>query len=88
MATDMQQTINQKLQKEMENMRQNNKRYSTKTKITNAINNNTNCAMVENYTDTQVAHEVTQRLSKVLKYNLHHKHRKWIDTLNIINNIL
>jgi hypothetical protein len=30
---------------------------------------------------TQFTHEEIQLLSKGLKYNLHHKYRKWIETL-------
>jgi hypothetical protein len=36
---------------------------------------------VENYTNIQFTREETQLLSKGLKYNLHHKHKKWIETL-------
>jgi hypothetical protein len=49
MATDIEQSIKQKLQKEMENIHQNNKKCSTKTQATNVISS-TNCAMVENHT--------------------------------------
>jgi hypothetical protein len=36
---------------------------------------------VENYTNIQFTNEEIQLLSKGLKYNLHHKHKKWIETL-------
>jgi hypothetical protein len=47
---------------------------------TNIINNNTNYR-VENYTNIHSTREEIQLLSKVLKYNLHHKYRRWIETL-------
>jgi hypothetical protein len=46
------------------------------------MNNNTNYIRVENHTDIQFIHEETQLLSKGLKYNLHHKNKKWIEMLS------
>jgi hypothetical protein len=45
------------------------------------MSNNTNYARIINHTNTQFTYEETQLLSKGLKYNLHHKHKDWIETL-------
>jgi hypothetical protein len=36
---------------------------------------------VENYTNIQFTHDEIQLLNKGLKYNLHYKNKKWIETL-------
>jgi hypothetical protein len=62
------------------------------TQNTGIQNNNTNYARVENHTNIQFIQNEIQLLSEGLKYNLHHKNKKWIETLPLeaetaINNL-
>lgn len=50
-------------------------------KVENIAHNDTDYSRVENHTNIQFTCEEIQLLSKGLKYSLHHKHKKWIETL-------
>jgi hypothetical protein len=52
-----------------------------RTKTTEITNNNVTHTRVENYTNTHFTHDEIQLLNKRLKYNLHHKNKKLIETL-------
>jgi hypothetical protein len=52
-----------------------------KTQNTSTHNNSTQYARVVNHTSTQFTANEIQLLNKGLKYNLHHKNKKWIETL-------
>jgi hypothetical protein len=81
---NIKQSVDQKLQQEMKKvyMKQQQKIANMiKTQTTVITNNNTNYTSVENRTNTQFTHEEIQLLNKGLKYNLHHKNEKWIETL-------
>lgn len=51
---------------------------------TNTIHDNTNYNRVENHRNIQFTCEEIQLLSKGSKYNLHHKRKKWIQTLALV----
>jgi predicted glycosyltransferase involved in capsule biosynthesis len=52
-----------------------------RTQTTDTTNNITKHSRVENYTNIQFTHDEIQLLNKGLKYNLHYKNKKWIETL-------
>jgi hypothetical protein len=83
---NIEQSINQKLKQEMEKVylkqqqkiaHMNNNQNTNKNKI----NNNTNYTRAENCTNIQFTNEEIQLLNKGLKYTLHHKNKKWLETL-------
>jgi hypothetical protein len=51
------------------------------TQTAQLINDNTQYTRVENQTNIQFTQEETQILGKGLKYNMHHKDKKWLETL-------
>jgi hypothetical protein len=72
----------QKLQVEMKNVHHRQQRKIEGLKqASNATHNITKCNRVENRTNIYFTSEEMQLLSKGLKYNLHHKHKKWVETL-------
>jgi hypothetical protein len=77
---NIEQSIEEKLKLEMEKVykTQQQKKANMRTKATN---NNTTHTRVENYTKIQFTYNEIQLLNKGLKYNLHHKNKKWIETL-------
>jgi hypothetical protein len=56
-----------------------NRRTKENTKQHNTCN--INCNKVVNNTNVYFTNEEIHLLSKGLKYNLHHKHKMWIETL-------
>jgi hypothetical protein len=80
---NIEQAIEEKLKLEMDKVHktQQQKIANMRIKTTETTNNNIIHTRVENYTNTHFTHDEIQLLNKGLKYNLHHKNKKWIETL-------
>ena len=76
-------TINEKLQHEMKTtyLKQQQKLKNMEKSHTTTTKHNTNYTRVKNCTNTNFTQDEIQLLSKGLKYNLHYKNKKWIETL-------
>jgi hypothetical protein len=59
------------------------KEEKTCTETTDKHTNHPSYKRMENLTDDVFTDTEMQLLNKGLKYNLHHKHKKWIQTLAI-----
>ena len=75
--------INQKLQHEMNTtyLKQQQQLENMEKTQTTMTKHNTNYTRVKNCTNTNFTQDEIQLLGKGLKYNLHYKNKKWIETL-------